>query len=47
MKTANNTQNKMIYLKPMLRELYCYFDKAFLQSNTEPIDDDGQEHGWD
>lgn len=37
----------MTYLEPMLREIDCHFDKAFLKSNTEPIDDDGQEHGWD
>ena len=35
------------YLRPTSRMISIAFDDSFLQSNTEPIDDDGQEHGWD
>jgi hypothetical protein len=47
LKTINYMQKKKTYLEPSLRVIDCLIDKSFLQSNTEPIDDDGQEHGWD
>jgi hypothetical protein len=36
-----------VYQSPSLRLIETKLDTSFLQSNTEPIDDDGQEHGWD
>ena len=38
---------KKAYLKPDLRLINILQEQSILASNTEPIDDDGQEHGWD
>lgn len=50
MKTSMNLKNVILnkeYVKPSLRIITPQFELVFLQSNTEQIDDDGQEHGWD
>ena len=38
---------KMSYLSPFCRTVQTDFEYSFLQSNLEPIHDDGEEHGWD
>ena len=35
------------YIKPAVRYLPLNTEVPFLQTNTEVIIDDGQEHGWD
>ena len=39
--------HKDVYLTPTLRVINLCHDESFLASNTEPIIDDGEEHGWD
>lgn len=43
--TANRPEKR--YVAPSARVLVPKFEANFLASNTEPIVDDGQEHGWD
>ncbi len=35
------------YIKPLVRYIPLNTEVPFLQTNTEVIIDDGQEHGWD
>ena len=35
------------YIKPAVRYIPMNTEVPFLQTNTEVIIDDGQEHGWD
>jgi hypothetical protein len=35
------------YVKPFVRYIPLNTEVPFLQTNTEVIIDDGQEHGWD
>lgn len=35
------------YNSPLIRIMPIKCDISFLISNTEPIVDDGQEHGWE
>ena len=39
--------SKKDYFSPCCHVKSLYLDANYLVSNTEPIDDDGQEHGWD
>ena len=50
MKTSMKLKDVILnkeYVKPSLRIVTPQIELVFLQSNTEQIDDDGQEHGWD
>ena len=35
------------YYKPCVRTITTFMEQNYLASNTEPIDDDGNEHDWD
>jgi hypothetical protein len=37
----------IIYQAPSMRIIKLSVEQSFLQSNTESIFDDGEEHGWD
>ena len=43
---TKDTREKQ-YVTPTFRVITFLFETSFLISNTERIDDDGQEHGWD
>ena len=45
--TFSNDQRKRSYTYPAMRIVYSESERYFLASNTEPIDDDGNEHDWD
>ena len=46
-KTCLVSKQEKTYLSPAIRIVPMTAEFSFLQSNTEHIDDDGQEHGWD
>ena len=40
-------ESRKDYVSPCCHIKNLDWEMHFLASNTEPIDDDGQEHGWD
>jgi hypothetical protein len=44
---TEKTKTRKEYLEPGQRLIPTDFERVFLASNTEPIIDDGEEHGWD
>lgn len=45
--TFVNDWKEKTYFAPSCRLLALNFEVSFLASNLEPIDDDGNEYGWD